>query len=69
MERNKFFNSSSMRETPEGRAFRARTAARMSSEMAAEDKLDSDRRAGDAVAREREKGEARRLKEVADAEA
>jgi len=41
----------------------------MSSEMAAEDKLDSDRRAGDAVAREREKGEARRLKEVADAEA
>jgi len=69
MERNQFSNSSPMQDPPEGRDFRARTAARMISEMAAEDKLDSEGRAGDAAAREQQNGEARRLQEVADAEA
>lgn len=42
-ERNQVLISSYMRETPKGRAFWARTAARMISEMAPEDKMDSEK--------------------------
>jgi len=43
-------------------------AAHTISEMAADDKLDSDRRADDAAAREREDGETQSSQEVADAD-
>jgi len=69
MERNQFFNFAAMPGTPQGLAFRARTAARMAAEIATEDKRENGRRAELAAAKEREDAEARRLHQVAEEEA